>query len=127
MVSTRTLGPWQVYPIGLGCMNVSWPGRAATDPETRVSSAIAGIHAGLNAGVTLLDTADIYAPSWDTVGHNELFVAEALATWDAPPTVRRRPFWLPQKVALPDRRVKSGAETVRWIIFSTPRSHRGNA
>lgn len=83
MVSTRTLGPWQVYPIGLGCMNVSWPGRAATDPETRVSSAIAGIHAGLDAGVTLLDTADIYAPSWDTVGHNELFVAEALATWDA--------------------------------------------
>lgn len=40
--------------------------------------AIATVHAALDAGITLIDTADIYAPSWDTVGHNETLVAEAL-------------------------------------------------
>ena len=74
--------------MGLGCMNVSWPQGAATEPGERRDAAIAGIHAGLDAGVRLLDTADIYAPSWDSVGHNELFVAEALATWDAPADVK---------------------------------------
>ena len=84
-MTTRTLGPWKVYPIGLGCMNVSWAGGAALEPETRASSAIPGIHAGLDAGVTLLDTADIYAPAWNRLGHNEEFVAEALESWDADP------------------------------------------
>ena len=36
----------------------------------------------LDAGITLLDTADIYAPSWDTMGHNEKLVGEALRSWD---------------------------------------------
>jgi len=31
--------------------------------------------------VTLLDTADVYAPSWDQMGHNELLVREALDSW----------------------------------------------
>jgi aryl-alcohol dehydrogenase-like predicted oxidoreductase len=69
-------------------MNVSWAGGAALDPEDREASAIAGIHAGLAAGVMLLDTADIYAPSWDSLGHNEVFVAEALASWDAPSSAK---------------------------------------
>jgi aryl-alcohol dehydrogenase-like predicted oxidoreductase len=29
------------------------------------AESIATIHAALDAGVTLIDTADIYAPSWD--------------------------------------------------------------
>jgi aryl-alcohol dehydrogenase-like predicted oxidoreductase len=62
-------------------MNVSWTGGTALDPKTRAESAIPGIHAALDAGVTLLDTADIYAPTWNTMGHNERFVAEALASW----------------------------------------------
>lgn len=62
-------------------MNVSWPGRAATDPVRRVESAIPGIHAALDAGITFLDTANIYAPSFDTIGHNELFLKEALDSW----------------------------------------------
>jgi aryl-alcohol dehydrogenase-like predicted oxidoreductase len=80
-MKTRTLGPWQLSAIGLGCMNVSWVGGTALDPKTRAESAIPGIHAALDAGITLLDTADIYAPSWNTMGHNERFVAEALASW----------------------------------------------
>ena len=79
---TRRLGPWQVSALGLGCMNVSWPGRAATDPERRYSHAIPGMHAALDAGVTFLDTANIYAPAWDAIGHNEEVVKEALSMWE---------------------------------------------
>ena len=82
-MTTRKLGPWDVFPIGLGCMNVSWPRGAAVEEETRRTSATPGIQAGLDAGVTLLDTADIYAPAWNRVGHNEEFVAQALSTWEA--------------------------------------------
>ena len=82
-MTTRKLGPWDVFPIGLGCMNVSWPRGAAVEEETRRTSATPGIQAGLDAGVTLLDTADIYAPAWNKVGHNEEFVAQALSTWEA--------------------------------------------
>jgi aryl-alcohol dehydrogenase-like predicted oxidoreductase len=77
------LGNRQVSAIGVGCMNVSWiwSNGAALDPVRRQESAIPAIHAALDAGVTLLDTADIYAPTWDDFGHNEVFVAEALRTW----------------------------------------------
>lgn len=43
--------------------------------------AIATIHHALDLGLTLLDTADIYAPDWQSVGHNEALVAEALGTY----------------------------------------------
>jgi aryl-alcohol dehydrogenase-like predicted oxidoreductase len=62
-------------------MNPSWLGGTALDPVLRYESAIPALHAGLDAGITLLDTADIYAPTWDAMGHNELLVAEALRTW----------------------------------------------
>jgi aryl-alcohol dehydrogenase-like predicted oxidoreductase len=62
-------------------MNVSWANRAATDPVLRVESAIPGIHAALDVGITFLDSADIYAPTFDTVGHNEIFLREAVDSW----------------------------------------------
>lgn len=89
-MTTRKLGPWDVFPIGLGCMNVSWPRGAAVEEETRRISATPGIQAGLDAGVTLLDTADIYAPAWNQVGHNEEFVAQALSTWEADPARKKK-------------------------------------
>ena len=81
------LGNRQVSAIGVGCMNVSWiwANGAALDPVRRYESAIPAIHAALDAGITLLDTADIYAPTWRDFGHNEVFVAEALRTWNASP------------------------------------------
>jgi aryl-alcohol dehydrogenase-like predicted oxidoreductase len=41
----------------------------------------ATVAAALDAGITLIDTADIYAPSWDAMGHNERAVADALAAY----------------------------------------------
>lgn len=43
--------------------------------------AIETVHAALASGVELIDTADIYAPSWNEMGHNELIVAEALRSY----------------------------------------------
>jgi len=43
--------------------------------------AIATIHRAIDLGITLLDTSNIYAPSWDAVGHNEALVAEAVRTY----------------------------------------------
>ncbi len=75
-LSTRTLGDAQVSAIGLGAMPLSTAGHDV--PEAR---AIATIHAALDAGLTLIDTADAYTPSPDDVGHNERLVARALASY----------------------------------------------
>lgn len=51
------------------------------DKQCPHDQAIATIHAALDAGVTYIDTADIYAPAWNEVGHNERVVGEALRSW----------------------------------------------
>ncbi len=74
----RPIGNRTVSAIGLGEMPLSIEGR----PERR--QAIATIHASLDAGVTLIDTADAYALSVREHGHGEELVAEALATYGRP-------------------------------------------
>ena len=68
----RRIGDVKVSSIGLGAMPLSLPGRP--DRER----AIATIHAALDAGITLIDTADAYTTDADGPGHNELLIAEAL-------------------------------------------------
>lgn len=77
MTTTRRLGPYDVFPIGLGAMPLSMGDNERPSPE----QAIATVQAALDAGITFIDTADIYAPSWDTMGHNERIVGEALASY----------------------------------------------
>ncbi|MEN3540557.1 aldo/keto reductase [Microbispora sp. ZYX-F-249] len=72
---TRRIGDVQVGAIGLGGMPMSIEGR----PDEQRS--IATIHAALDAGVTLIDTADAYHLHADEVGHNELLIAKALASY----------------------------------------------
>ena len=72
----RTIGDLAVSAIGLGAMPLSIEGR----PEDR-QQAVRTVHAALDAGVTLIDTADAYHLHADEVGHNESLVAEALASW----------------------------------------------
>jgi aryl-alcohol dehydrogenase-like predicted oxidoreductase len=79
MLSQRTIGDVRVSAVGLGCMPLS-NGRMVDQREQAVGT----IHAALDAGITLLDTANIYAPSWDAVGHNEALVAEAIRTYSGP-------------------------------------------
>lgn len=75
----RTLAGRQVSAIGLGAMPLSMN----NDKEyPSFEDAVATVHAALDAGVTLIDTADIYAPDGEEMGHNERIVAEALRTWD---------------------------------------------
>ena len=71
----RRIGDVQVSAIGLGGMPMSIEGR----PERERS--IAAVHAALDAGVTLIDTADAYHLYADEVGHNESLIAEALASY----------------------------------------------
>ncbi len=77
-MKTRQLGPYTVSAIGLGAMPVSM-NNDNTFPDE--DAAIATVHAALDAGVTFIDTADIYSPSWDSMGHNELIVGKAVKTW----------------------------------------------
>ncbi|WP_265523444.1 aldo/keto reductase [Oerskovia flava] len=71
----RTLGDQQVGAIGLGGMPLSIEGR----PDAERS--VATIHAALDAGVTLIDTADAYHRDGGEVGHNEELIARALGSF----------------------------------------------
>ena len=71
----RTLGNRQVGAIGLGGMPMSIEGR----PDEARS--IATIHAALDAGVTLIDTANSYHLHAGEVGHNERLIAKALKSY----------------------------------------------
>ncbi|WP_219468212.1 aldo/keto reductase [Nonomuraea rhizosphaerae] len=73
---TRLIGQTRVSAIGLGAMPMSVLGHMPDEAQS-----IRTIHAALDAGVTLIDTADAYTPSHDQVGHNERIVAKALASW----------------------------------------------
>jgi aryl-alcohol dehydrogenase-like predicted oxidoreductase len=71
-MNQRTVGAWSVSAIGLGGMPMSIEGR----PDAERS--VATIHAALDAGVTLIDTADAYHRDAGEVGHNEELIARAL-------------------------------------------------
>ncbi|WP_442913238.1 aldo/keto reductase [Kribbella sp. CA-293567] len=73
--STRSIGDVQVSPIGLGAMPMSIEGR----PDE--SRSIATIHAALDAGITLIDTADAYHLDSSDLGHNETLIAKALNSY----------------------------------------------
>jgi aryl-alcohol dehydrogenase-like predicted oxidoreductase len=72
MTQTRKLGDADVFPIGLGEMPLSVEGRPDEDRAIRT------IHAALDAGVNLIDTADAYAYDGDDIGHGERLIAKAL-------------------------------------------------
>ncbi|MDJ0323337.1 aldo/keto reductase [Cryobacterium sp. PH31-AA6] len=74
-MKTRLIAQRTVSAIGLGGMPMSIEGR----PDTARS--VATIHAALDAGVTLFDTADSYHLHKDEVGHNESLIAGAIASW----------------------------------------------
>ena len=68
-MQTRQLGGVSVSAIGLGCMGMT-PIYDTPDP----AEAKATIHAAVDAGVTMIDTADMYGG-----GKNETLVGEGIA------------------------------------------------
>ena len=74
-MQTRTIGRVTVSAIGLGGMPMSIEGRPDEARSVRT------IHAALDAGVTLIDTADAYHLHAGETGHNERLIAKALASY----------------------------------------------
>jgi aryl-alcohol dehydrogenase-like predicted oxidoreductase len=64
-----------VSAVGYGGMHLSIQDRPPAEQGIRV------IHAALDAGVTLIDTADVYCLDNQDIGHNERLVARALGSW----------------------------------------------
>ena len=77
MIPRRNLGldAPPVSAVGYGGMHLSIQDRPTEAQSVRV------IHAALDAGVTLIDTADVYCLDNKDIGHNERLVARALASW----------------------------------------------
>jgi aryl-alcohol dehydrogenase-like predicted oxidoreductase len=67
-----------VPAVGYGGMHLSLQDRPP-EPE-----AVAVVRAALDAGVRLIDTADVYCLDDSDIGHNERLVAEALRGWSGP-------------------------------------------
>jgi aryl-alcohol dehydrogenase-like predicted oxidoreductase len=75
-VQQRRIGDRTVSAIGLGAMPLS-----TKDDRPSREEGIAVVHAALDAGVTLVDTADAYAADEAEFGHNESLVAASLASY----------------------------------------------
>ena len=73
-MKTRKLGGsgLEVSAVGIGGMYMSIQGRPSE------SDAVRTIHAAFDAGVTFVDTADVYCLDQRDIGHNERLVARAL-------------------------------------------------
>ena len=62
----------RAHPIGIGCMPLSIEGRPSEADAIRV------IHAAIERGVTLFDTADVYCLGEEDLGHNEILLGRAI-------------------------------------------------
>ncbi len=71
----RWIGDLEVPPIGFGSMLLSVEGR----PDER--QAVRTLHAALDAGVRVVDTAINYGTDASELGFNEALVARGLASW----------------------------------------------
>jgi aryl-alcohol dehydrogenase-like predicted oxidoreductase len=73
-MQTRALGPGgpSVSAVGIGGMYLSIHGR----PDE--ADAVRALHAAFDAGVTFVDTADVYCLDHRDIGHNERLIARAL-------------------------------------------------
>ena len=80
MIPRRKLGvdAPAVSAVGYGGMHLSIQDRPSEEQGLRV------LHAALDAGVTLIDTADVYCLDDNDIGHNERLIARALRAWPGP-------------------------------------------
>ena len=70
----RKAGPLEVSAIGMGCMGFSHGyGRIPDEADS-----IEAIRSALDLGCTFFDTAEVYSPNLEGLGHNERIVGKAL-------------------------------------------------
>src|SRR4051794_3047449 len=77
-MKSRKIGGTSVSAVGMGAMPLSIAG------HPNEGQAIRTIHAALDAGITLIDTADAYRPGIDDPsgnGHNERLIGKALRSY----------------------------------------------
>ena len=84
-MQTRRIGDHDVSAIGLGAMPLTM------DQRPTEEDAIATVHAALDAGVTLIDTADAYTWAERGPGANEEVVGVSNVGAITPPSRSRRP------------------------------------
>lgn len=75
---TIPLATTEVSVVGYGGMHLSLTERPPESESVRV------IQASLDAGMTLIDTADAYCLDASDTGHNERLIARALREWPGP-------------------------------------------
>lgn len=74
MTGSRRLGDLDLFPLGMGAMTLTQVAGADQARGTRA------VHAALDAGIRLFDTADVYGPT-DAYGVNERALMTALRSW----------------------------------------------
>jgi aryl-alcohol dehydrogenase-like predicted oxidoreductase len=107
-MKTRSIGPFTVSAIGLGCMNLSHA--YGTPPPAEQAERV--LLAALDAGVTLFDTAALYG-----FGANETLVGRVLKA-------HRQKFTLASKGGMAGVAGEDG--TVRRVIDGRPETVRSN-
>ncbi|MCB9506219.1 MAG: HAD-IIIA family hydrolase [Myxococcales bacterium] len=107
--TARWLGPWRLEGSAIGAMRLTTSGG---DEE----AALLTLVAALEAGVRLIDTADVYATDETDLGRNERLIARALARWGGP----RHDVIVATKAGL----TRPGG---RWIPDGSPRRLRASA
>src|SRR5450755_20492 len=105
-MQTRQIGSVAGSAIGLGGMPMSIEGRPDEERSIRT------IHAALDAGVTLIDTADAYHVNAGEAGHNERLIAKALATYPGDTS----------NVLVATKGATSGPATARGPLTDRPRT-----
>ncbi|HEX2060045.1 MAG TPA: aldo/keto reductase [Thermoanaerobaculia bacterium] len=72
-MKTTTLANATIPVIGFGGMPLSIQGRPREEQGKKV------LHAAIDAGMTLIDTADVYCLDDDDIGHNERLIASVVS------------------------------------------------
>ena len=99
MMPTRPLGDLRVSALGMGAMTLTQL------PDADVERGVHAVHAAVDAGITLFDTADSYGPT-EMMGVNERALVAAL---------RRRPGALDRVVIATKGGHTRGPEATWWV------------
>lgn len=99
MIGHRGLGDLRVSAIGMGAMTIT------QRPDADVEQGVRTVHAAVDAGITLFDTADAYGPSSE-MGVNERALVAAL---------RRHPDALDRVIVATKGGHTRGPEATWWV------------